>query len=32
MSFAGEVTEDGSLKGTAEIPGLGSATWTAKRQ
>ena len=32
MSFAGEVAGDGSLKGTAEIPGLGSATWTAKRE
>jgi hypothetical protein len=32
MSFAGDVAEDGSLKGTAEIPGLGSATWTARRE
>lgn len=32
MSFAGDVAQDGTLKGTAEIPGLGSATWTAKRE
>jgi hypothetical protein len=33
MSFAGELAADGqSMKGTAEIGGVGDATWTAKRE
>ena len=32
MSFSGEVAADAqSMKGTAEMPGLGEATWSAKR-
>ena len=33
MSFAGEVSEDNlSMKGTANIVGLGDANWTAKKE
>jgi hypothetical protein len=32
MSFEGEIATDGqSMKGSAQIEGLGDATWTAKR-
>jgi hypothetical protein len=32
LKYAGTVEKDGTMKGTAEIGELGSATWTAKRQ
>ena len=32
MSFAGEIAADfKSMKGTADLGGMGSATWTATR-
>lgn len=32
MTFSGEVAADAqSMKGTADMPGLGEATWSAKR-
>jgi hypothetical protein len=32
IKYAGTVEKDGTMKGTAEVGELGSATWTAKRQ
>ena len=32
ITYAGTVEKDGSMKGTAELGEIGSATWTAKRQ
>jgi hypothetical protein len=32
ISYKGTIEKDGTMKGTAEVGELGSATWTAKRQ
>ena len=32
LTYAGTVEKDGSMKGTAELGEVGSATWTAKRK
>ena len=32
ITYTGTVEKDGSMKGTAQLGDLGSATWTAKRQ
>ena len=32
LTYAGTVEKDGSMKGTAQLGEVGSATWTAKRQ
>ncbi len=32
LTYTGTVEKDGSMKGTAELGEVGSATWTAKRQ
>ena len=32
ITYTGTVEKDGSMKGTAELGEVGSATWTAKRQ
>lgn len=32
ITYTGTVEKDGSMKGTAELGDVGSATWTAKRQ
>ena len=32
ITYTGTVEQDGSMKGTAELGEVGSATWTAKRQ
>lgn len=32
IKYAGTIEKDGTMKGTAELGDLGSATWTAKRQ
>ena len=32
IKYAGTIEKDGTMKGTAELGELGSATWTAKKQ
>jgi hypothetical protein len=32
MNFAGELTADGILRGSANLGGMGDATWLAKRE
>jgi len=32
VKYTGTIEKDGTMKGTADIVGVGSATWTAKRQ